>query len=544
MKVGRNDLCPCGSGKKYKNCCLKNEYIGQRFYNDMNLLYAKVKSYNNKLLDKSNTIDYKEANFEDAIHFSITDNALSLIKNYLENAFDSQTALLNARNILENYVLLQMFKAGDIVEKHIEMFREQFFIIEYNSYKNIPLEMRNGFIDMEKLKKDYFNAKSLFLKYIKETDFKKIEKSRIPFLCNSKLSYNSLIKKYCKDYLKVYDFLSKCIHPSTFELDGIDKRKIVEQILLIVYQLYFIIPSSEKEKNYFDEKNKVYSYMLPLPDNYAYQLLEISQKQAAIFEELSKLFINSYGGDGYPSAYFRNLSKVIIDINTDVLLGYPENAKMKFKVILEMFAVYHKIYFDVDYEKVKYLYEMLDYHLIYNFNREKTAEKENEIMALFKKYKSIYKESKVTEDKFKKNYTKALGWLIDDKGNVPTYSRLVNEMLEALYCDEKIQNSDFTWKQLYSISYVESQNMSHGQGYLFFVNSGAWNDGRNIIAFIDQASIYILGKMKLWFDLYGVFDNRNKPIANKLEKCLNEIKEKVSKKNEILSSIPLIQKDY
>ena len=24
-KVGRNDLCPCGSGKKYKNCCGKNE---------------------------------------------------------------------------------------------------------------------------------------------------------------------------------------------------------------------------------------------------------------------------------------------------------------------------------------------------------------------------------------------------------------------------------------------------------------------------------------------------------------------------------------
>ena len=22
-KVGRNDLCPCGSGKKFKNCCLR-----------------------------------------------------------------------------------------------------------------------------------------------------------------------------------------------------------------------------------------------------------------------------------------------------------------------------------------------------------------------------------------------------------------------------------------------------------------------------------------------------------------------------------------
>ncbi|WP_423777530.1 SEC-C metal-binding domain-containing protein, partial [Clostridium tyrobutyricum] len=21
IKIGRNDLCPCGSGKKYKNCC-------------------------------------------------------------------------------------------------------------------------------------------------------------------------------------------------------------------------------------------------------------------------------------------------------------------------------------------------------------------------------------------------------------------------------------------------------------------------------------------------------------------------------------------
>jgi len=23
QKIGRNDLCPCGSGKKYKKCCLR-----------------------------------------------------------------------------------------------------------------------------------------------------------------------------------------------------------------------------------------------------------------------------------------------------------------------------------------------------------------------------------------------------------------------------------------------------------------------------------------------------------------------------------------
>ena len=28
-KIGRNELCPCGSGKKYKYCCLKTEKFEQ-----------------------------------------------------------------------------------------------------------------------------------------------------------------------------------------------------------------------------------------------------------------------------------------------------------------------------------------------------------------------------------------------------------------------------------------------------------------------------------------------------------------------------------
>ena len=29
-KIGRNKSCPCQSGKKYKNCCLKNEIAIRR----------------------------------------------------------------------------------------------------------------------------------------------------------------------------------------------------------------------------------------------------------------------------------------------------------------------------------------------------------------------------------------------------------------------------------------------------------------------------------------------------------------------------------
>ena len=26
VKIGRNDVCPCGSGRKYKKCCLANAH--------------------------------------------------------------------------------------------------------------------------------------------------------------------------------------------------------------------------------------------------------------------------------------------------------------------------------------------------------------------------------------------------------------------------------------------------------------------------------------------------------------------------------------
>ena len=29
-KIGRNDLCPCGSGKKYKKCCMAGDEAAAR----------------------------------------------------------------------------------------------------------------------------------------------------------------------------------------------------------------------------------------------------------------------------------------------------------------------------------------------------------------------------------------------------------------------------------------------------------------------------------------------------------------------------------
>lgn len=38
MKIGRNELCPCGSGKKYKKCC--EGYENTIAFNDRKVLDA------------------------------------------------------------------------------------------------------------------------------------------------------------------------------------------------------------------------------------------------------------------------------------------------------------------------------------------------------------------------------------------------------------------------------------------------------------------------------------------------------------------------
>lgn len=35
MKVGRNDPCPCGSGKKFKKCCEKKTGIERHTFSDL-----------------------------------------------------------------------------------------------------------------------------------------------------------------------------------------------------------------------------------------------------------------------------------------------------------------------------------------------------------------------------------------------------------------------------------------------------------------------------------------------------------------------------
>ena len=57
IKVGRNDSCPCGSGKKYKKCCLDSEYLLPIDVNDPNTDFqisdAERQQSTNRLLKRA-----------------------------------------------------------------------------------------------------------------------------------------------------------------------------------------------------------------------------------------------------------------------------------------------------------------------------------------------------------------------------------------------------------------------------------------------------------------------------------------------------------
>ena len=61
MEVGRNDLCPCGSGKKYKKCCMKNEKVVEIGQLKLNRFFQlKMQLVENMTNEMATSFSFKE----------------------------------------------------------------------------------------------------------------------------------------------------------------------------------------------------------------------------------------------------------------------------------------------------------------------------------------------------------------------------------------------------------------------------------------------------------------------------------------------------
>lgn len=122
MKIGRNDPCSCGSGKKHKKCCLHNQSQVdlQQFsadsypkINPQEIVKLQIEPFNDGLSLEKKLINYIKSNHSDFI-----------------NAAEEQMQSLLCRLVLRGY-------DNDIVKNCLELAREP-FIIPWALYNFVP----------------------------------------------------------------------------------------------------------------------------------------------------------------------------------------------------------------------------------------------------------------------------------------------------------------------------------------------------------------------------------------------------------------------
>lgn len=547
MNPGRNDPCPCGSGKKYKKCCMNKKRDAESFILGLNNLYALVKTINTQLITKSNQSNYSVADFNDAMDLAITSNALSLIKAVMQDNFCSITNLLNIRNIIEHHVLLLMDESGDISDTQKELFNEQYKLIEYKSYKDNKLILTGTVIDPEQMEENYLFAKSAFINHgFSESNIKAFLRTRVPFLCDKDFNFNSAIKKYCPDFEDAYIYLSRRIHPSTY-YEPVNTKYVQNIIMVIVFMLTDRYTKqkiySKMALPYFEESRLVYG--TPQLPSFGQALFDIQKRQWKITMNIADFFAKKLKENNYVSCFFREVSKVIHDINTNSQLGYCENTKLKFKAIAEMFACFDKTYFQKDPNQGQSAYLLMDIHEVFKDHEMLGENAPADILEkAFARYKDVYPNSEISIDTFSKSFRTSTGFLIDEKGKCTTLCKLVSNYIETLLSEIKNTEQGENFIELYKLLYFESQNMSHGCGYLYFANQGAWSEDINVILFLDKSIQYVLGKFCMISAEYQFPNEDNDDFLELFLTSAKEMNELIATKNEIMQKVPRVGKTF
>jgi Fe-S-cluster containining protein len=84
IMIGRNDMCPCGSGKKYKKCCDGElDYIGIENYEGKQIIYNKIKVESSRTKVKELWEKLLDSETKKPLNFSMEDGLALLKETYL-----------------------------------------------------------------------------------------------------------------------------------------------------------------------------------------------------------------------------------------------------------------------------------------------------------------------------------------------------------------------------------------------------------------------------------------------------------------------------
>ena len=495
-------------------------------------LFGKMFAYNTAWMKKSEDLT-QEGRYtcDDIFDFYITSNAQSLLLSLWRDLPVSVGICFNARCILEGLALKRLCAEKDFPPFQKELLQFQYAVIEKRCYKKF--EDISEIIqppDNEKQQQTIGKFTQMICDNLGESTVNDILKSNIPFLCDPKVTYHGIIRQELgRDASILYALLSQQIHPSTYEKIPESVSKILNEsigdVLALIEKEYSTLP--DRHESLVDWWNLVMSADASREYN------SIMQEETRILYGVKDVFDSTFGKDCYVSNVIRTLALLLIEQTDDKLFGLCEQVKAKWKTLLELFSS-----FRYEYNKgiAKGYYVLMREHfrvkLLSNMELECSSEKAYAI------YSELYPQGCCSKDKFDRLFRKTTGYTINETGRLTSLTQMVSDYI-AVFENNK---APLDWKEVMRLDYVESQMMSHANGYMWFANSGAWNDIDNIIRGTDLGILQMLENIKAVFTIQRDIENdkRYRCVINVTRNSIKKLELLFDRKNEILLYAPKI----
>ncbi|GJL74740.1 SEC-C metal-binding domain-containing protein [Nitrosomonas sp.] len=159
MKIGRNDPCPCGSGKKYKQCCLKNQELQQvedflwhQIRHVINVLPEKLLKFSSKRFGNAALLEAWAAFMDsDDVEFSPDTPHLHIFLSWFFYDWHPDQSVLKesaAFEPLRDQTLAQLFleKHRKQLEPLLVRYIEQCCSAHYSFYDIVSVRTGDGFL--------------------------------------------------------------------------------------------------------------------------------------------------------------------------------------------------------------------------------------------------------------------------------------------------------------------------------------------------------------------------------------------------------------
>lgn len=469
----------------------------------------------------------KEYGFDEVYDFYLTSHILSYIKSLFKNQTRSLGLYFNVRCIIEGLALKVMYLNKGINEKNIDLLRQQFFLIEYRYYSRFN-DIADKILLPEKLEIDYQNAVNYFNNKLSseftDSQIKEIIRSKIPFICKPNLSFRKIIEENLgKEIAQIYGFFSSLIHPSLNIAYKSEDKKHLYSLLPLIEKIYGNLPQTEMT---------VTKNLSVAINNTSKLLLELTNEETDAINKIANKFEKEFDNN-YVSNTLKTLRFLLEDIMYDKIMGFPEQVKCKWKIVIELFSVFNHIYFG---NFLQGRYDLISEHT--KMQTAKNSDERYDTEKAFDIYRNLYKGND-DKEKFDKSFQNILGYIIDENYKVKSLSEIVKEFAKYF---ESVSINKIDLSRVMQLDYVESQMLSHANGYMWFTNSGAWHDINNIFVAFDKSLLFILKKLQFIYEFHKECEDNNKyiDIIVAIKSGIKTIEEILPKKIELFS-LPMVR---